>query len=152
MSTINDDQLVERLVPKVLASIRSKAKPVETIPVKDSLEGITSLPAYDTTGGQHKQVLVSLESLKEPALSAGQEAQHATQQASQATERANTATTLANEASERANKSANEADLAAEAANEFAGKIVVCSEDEYDALKEAGDLDDNKLYFVHEEE
>ena len=65
MSTVNDDQLVERLVPKILASIRAKAKAVESVPISTSLEGITSLPAYDTKGGQYKQVLVPIDALKE---------------------------------------------------------------------------------------
>ena len=44
MAVENDDQLVERLVPKILASIRSKAKAVETIDIKADLTGITSIP------------------------------------------------------------------------------------------------------------
>lgn len=67
MAEINDDQLVERLVPKVLSSIRTKAKAVETIPIKADLAGITSLPAYDTTGGQFRCVLVPMDALAEAA-------------------------------------------------------------------------------------
>lgn len=67
MAEINDDQLVERLVPKVLSSIRTKAKAVETIPIKADLEGITSLPAYDTTGEQFRCVLVHMDALAEAA-------------------------------------------------------------------------------------
>lgn len=88
MSTINDDQLVERLVPKVLSAIRAKAKAVETIPVAEDLTGITSLPAYNTTGGQFKNVLVPLNALKEPALTEGQKAAAAAVNANNAAERA----------------------------------------------------------------
>lgn len=88
MSTINDDQLVERLVPKVLSAIRAKAKAVETIPVAEDLTGITSLPAYNTTGGQFKNVLVPLNALKEPALTEGQKAAEAAVNANNAAERA----------------------------------------------------------------
>lgn len=129
MAQINDDQLVERLVPKILSAIRAKAKAVETIPVESDLEGITSLPAYNTHGEQFKQVLVPLDTLKEPALTAGK---------------------MASEAAQLANRYATEAQQAAVAANEFAGKIVVCTEDEYDALQKAGMLDDNKIYFAYE--
>ena len=67
---VNDDQLVERLVPKVLSTIRAKAKPVESLNVKHSMEGITSMPCYDTTGEQFKAVLVPINVLREPALEA----------------------------------------------------------------------------------
>lgn len=67
MSTINDDQLVERLVPKILSSIRTKAKAVETLDVRASLDGITSIPCYDTTGEQFKCVLVSMNAVADAA-------------------------------------------------------------------------------------
>lgn len=70
----NDDQLVERLVPKILSAIRAKSTPVETLKVTDDTSGITSLPAYDTTGEQFKMVLVPVGALKEPAASAAAEA------------------------------------------------------------------------------
>lgn len=63
MAEINDDQLVERLVPKILASIRAKAKAVENIEVTDDLNGITSIPCYDTTGEQYKAVLVAMDAV-----------------------------------------------------------------------------------------
>lgn len=152
MATENDDYLVERLVPKVLAAIRAKAKAVESVPVKSDLSGITSLPAYDTTGGMFKNVLVPIDALKEPALSAGQEAQHATQQANQATERADSATASANIAAQTANEMAEAASQAAAAANEFADKIVVLTEDEYNALVASGSVDEAKIYYTYEEE
>ena len=68
MAIENDDQLVERLVPKILASIRAKAKAVESIDIKADLTGITSIPCYDTSSGMYKQVLVDVNALKEPAL------------------------------------------------------------------------------------
>lgn len=61
--TTNDDQLVERLVPKILSSIRTKAKAVETLDVRASLDGITSIPCYDTTGEQYKAVLVAMDAV-----------------------------------------------------------------------------------------
>lgn len=67
---VNDDQLVERLVPKVLSAIRAKAKAVESLNVKNSMDGITSMPCYDTTGKQFKAVLVPINVLREPALEA----------------------------------------------------------------------------------
>lgn len=91
MAIENDDQFVERLVPKILSSIRAKAKPVESIPVKADLNGITSLPAYDTTGGQHKTVLVEIEALRLPAVEAGEAAIEATAAANAAADRANDA-------------------------------------------------------------
>lgn len=131
MSTINDDQLVERLVPKVLSAIRAKAKAVETIPVAEDLTGITSLPAYNTTGGQFKNVLVPLNALKEPALTEGQKAA---------------------EAAVNANNAATRATEAAIAAEIFAGKIVLCTEEEYNTMLENDTLDDDKLYFAYEPE
>ena len=107
MSTINDDQLVERLVPKMLSAIRAKAKAVETIPVAEDLTGITSLPAYNTTGGQFKNVLVPLNALKEPALTEGQKAAEAAVNANNAATRAETAADDATEAAEAANAYAN---------------------------------------------
>ena len=65
MSTTNDDALVARLVPKILSAIRAKATAVETIPVKNSLSGITSIPCYDTSGGQYRKVLLSMSSLSD---------------------------------------------------------------------------------------
>ena len=79
MAIENDDQLVERLVPKILSSIRAKARAVESLDIKVDLEGITSIPCYDTSGGIFKQVLVEMNALKEPALSAGQTASEAAQ-------------------------------------------------------------------------
>jgi len=89
MATENDDQLVERLVPKVLSSIRAKAKAVESVPIKKDLAGITSLPAYDTTGGQYKNVLVPINALKEPAVEAGEAANAAAANADAAAAKAN---------------------------------------------------------------
>lgn len=143
MAIENDDQLVERLVPKVLTSIRTKSKAVETIPVKADLTGITSMPCYDTTGGQYKMVLVSVDSLKEPASSAADRAEESATAASTAAKEANAAATSANDAA----KSAIEA---AALADEFAGKIEVITEEDYAASEESGTIDDTKLYFVYE--
>ena len=137
MSTINDDQLVERLVPKVLSSIRAKAKAVETIPVAQDLSGITSIPCYDTTGEQFKKVLVPLDALKEPAFSAGEAA-------ADAAERAKAASMEAKQATEDANE-------AALAASQFAGKIVVIHENDYNSALDSGTIDPDKLYFAYEE-
>ena len=131
MAVENDDQLVERLVPKILSSIRAKAKAVESIDITADLEGITSIPCYDTSNGIFKQVLVNINALKEPAQSAGQEA---------------------SDAANRAYNAANEANQAAVAANEFAGKIVLVTEDEYDALVESGRIDESKIYYTYEAE
>lgn len=98
MSTENDDQLVERLVPKILSSIRAKAKPVESIDIKDDLEGITSLPAYDTSNGIFKQVLVPVNALKEPAVEAGEAANTAAANADAAAASANAAADRVTEA------------------------------------------------------
>lgn len=98
MATENDDQLVERLVPKILSSIRAKAKAVESVPVKKDLAGITSLPAYDTTGGQYKNVLVPINALKEPALEAAETADAATASANAAAAEANAAADRVTEA------------------------------------------------------
>lgn len=137
MATINDDMLVERLVPKVLSSIRTKAKAVETIPIKADLTGITSIPCYDTTGEQFRNVLVPIDALKEPAQSAGAAANDAASKAYAATDAANEAAASASEA--------------ADAANEFAGKIVLVSEDEYENAVDSGSIDASKLYFAYEE-
>lgn len=136
MASTNDDMLVERLVPKVLSSIRAKAKPVETIPVAEDLSGITSLPAYDTTGEQFKAVLVPLNALKEPAMTEGQKAAESAEKA--------TAAAIA------ANQAAADAQAAAAAANEFADKIVLLPEEVYDEMLNASTLDETKLYFAHE--
>lgn len=73
----NYDQLVEKLTPKILAAIRAKSKPVESLSVKDNLEGIVSMPAYDTTGQQFKAVLVPLEIFRKVALDAAESANEA---------------------------------------------------------------------------
>ena len=98
MAIINDDQLVERLVPKILSSIRAKSKPVESLSVKADLNGITSLPCYDTTGGQFKNVLVSINALKEPAVEAAETADAATASANAAAAEANAAADRVTEA------------------------------------------------------
>lgn len=131
MSVENDDQLVERLVPKVLASIRAKAKAVESIDIKADLTGITSIPCYDTSNGIYKQVLVDVNALKEPAFSAGE---------------------TAKDAANNAYAMAEAAQNAAIAANEFANKVVVLTEDEYDNLVEQGLIDDTKIYYTYEPE
>lgn len=131
MTTENDDYLVERLVPKVLSSIRAKAKAVESVPIKQDLTGITSLPAYDTTGGQYKNVLVPIDALKEPALSAGQTAM---------------------DAANNAYKMAEEAQKAAMAANEFADRIIVLTEEEYDDLLANYKIDETKIYYTYDPE
>lgn len=138
MAVENDDQLVERLVPKILASIRSKAKAVESLDIKADLTGITSIPCYDTSNGIYKQVLVSVNSLKEPAQSAGQTA----------TDAANRAYNAANDANEAAN-SANEA---AEAANIYANRVRDVTEDEWLAIEENEAWEEGVEYNVYSNE
>lgn len=138
MAVENDDQLVERLVPKILASIRSKAKAVESIDIKADLTGITSIPCYDTSNGIYKQVLVSVNSLKEPAQSAGQTA----------TDAANRAYNAANEANEAAD-SANEA---AEAASIYANRVRDVTEEEWLAIEENEDWEEGVEYNVYSNE
>ena len=96
MATENDDQLVERLVPKILSSIRAKAKPVETLPEVQDLTGITSMPCYNTLGEQFRKVLVPINALKQPAVEAGQAADEATAKANMAAEAAHAAADNAN--------------------------------------------------------
>jgi hypothetical protein len=84
MTTENDDYLVERLVPKVLSAIRAKSRAVESLSVKKDLSGITSLPAYDTTGGQFKTVLVELETFRKPSADAADAANKAAKEANDA--------------------------------------------------------------------
>ena len=138
MAVENDDQLVERLVPKILASIRSKAKAVESIDIKDDLSGITSLPAYDTTGGQYKTVLVPINALKEPAQEAGQIAMEASVKAENA----------ANEANEAAD-SANEA---AEAASIYANRVRDVTEEEWQDIEENEAWEEGVEYNVYSNE
>ena len=138
MATENDDQLVVRLVPKILASIRSIAKAVESIDIKDDLTGITSIPCYDTSDGIYKQVLVSVNSLKEPAQSAGQIA----------TESAVRAENAANEANEAAD-SANEA---AEAASIYANRVRDVTEEEWQAIEENEAWEEGVEYNVYSNE
>lgn len=138
MAIENDDQLVERLVPKILASIRSKAKAVESLDIKADLTGITSIPCYDTSDGIYKQVLVSVNSLKEPAQSAGQIA----------TEAAARAENAANEANEAAD-SANEA---AEAANIYANRVRDVTEEEWLAIEENEAWEEGVEYNVYSNE
>lgn len=73
----NYDQLVEKLTPKILAAIRAKSKPVESLNVKDNMDGIVSMPCYDTNGGIFKAVLVPLDVLRKPALDAEESANNA---------------------------------------------------------------------------
>lgn len=124
MTTENDDQLVERLVPKILSSIRAKAKAVESLDIKDNLEGITSIPCYDTSNGIYKQVLVSIEILKEPAKSAADFALDAAKQATQA----------------------------AEAANAYANRVRDVTEDEWQAIKENESWEEGVEYNVYSDE
>lgn len=138
MAVENDDQLVERLVPKILASIRSKAKAVESLDIKADLTGITSIPCYDTSNGIYKQVLVSVNSLKEPAQSAGQTA----------TDAANRAYNAANDANEAAD-SANEA---AEAASIYANRVRDVTEEEWLAIEENEAWEEGVEYNVYSNE
>lgn len=124
MTTENDDQLVERLVPKILSSIRAKAKAVESLDVKADLAGITSIPCYDTSNGIYKQVLVSIEILKEPAKSAADFALDAAKQANQA----------------------------AEAANDYANRVRDVTEDEWQAIKENESWEEGVEYNVYSDE
>lgn len=91
MTTENDDYLVERLVPKVLSAIRAKSRAVESLSVKKDLSGITSLPAYDTTGGQFKTVLVELETFRKPSADAADAANKAAIEAADAAKEASDA-------------------------------------------------------------
>lgn len=97
MGTVNDDILVERITPKILSAIRSKSKPVESLSVKADLTGITSLPAYDTTGGQYKKVLVGMEALRKPATDAASIASSAADKANAAADKANATNALVSE-------------------------------------------------------
>ena len=97
MGTVNDDILVERITPKILSAIRSKSKPVESLSVKADLTGITSLPAYDTTGGQYKKVLVGMEALRKPATDAASIASSAADKANAAADKANATNALVTE-------------------------------------------------------
>lgn len=124
MTTENDDQLVERLVPKILSSIRAKAKAVESLDIKDNLEGITSIPCYDTSNGIYKQVLVSIGILKEPAKSAADFALDAAKQANQA----------------------------AEAANAYANRVRDVTEDEWQTIKENESWEEGVEYNVYSDE
>lgn len=124
MTTENDDQLVERLVPKILSSIRAKAKAVESLEIKDNLEGITSIPCYDTSNGIYKQVLVSIGILKEPAKSAADFALDAAKQANQA----------------------------AEAANAYANRVRDVTEDEWQTIKENESWEEGVEYNVYSDE
>ena len=97
MGTVNDDILVERITPKILSAIRSKSKPVESLSVKADLTGITSLPAYDTTGGQYKKVLVGMEALRKPATDAASIASSAADKANASADKANATNALVTE-------------------------------------------------------
>lgn len=148
MAIENDDQLVERLVPKILSSIRAKARAVESLDIKADLEGITSIPCYDTSGGIFKQVLVEMNALKEPALSAGQTASDAAQRAYAAAQNATEGEALREEAEARRN-----ADYAAVKKDLITGnKILVVSEEEYEDAVDSGTIDSTKLYFAYEED
>ena len=138
MAVENDDQLVERLVPKILASIRSKAKAVESLDIKADLTGITSIPCYDTSDGIYKQVLVSVNSLKEPAQSAGQIATEAAVRAENAANEANEATDSANEA--------------AEAASIYANRVRDVTEEEWLAIEENEAWEEGVEYNVYSNE
>lgn len=138
MAVENDDQLVERLVPKILASIRSKAKAVESLDIKADLAGITSIPCYDTSDGIYKQVLVSVNSLKEPAQSAGQIA-------TEAAVRAENAALEANEAADSANE-------AAEAASIYANRVRDVTEEEWIAIEENEAWEEGVEYNVYSNE
>lgn len=138
MAVENDDQLVERLVPKILASIRSKAKAVESLDIKADLTGITSIPCYDTSDGIYKQVLVSVNSLKEPAQSAGQIA-------TEAAVRAENAANEANEAADNANE-------AAEAASIYANRVRDVTEEEWLAIEENEAWEEGVEYNVYSNE
>lgn len=151
MGLQNDNELVERLVPKILSSIRTKAKAVESVPVKQDLSGITSLPCYDTTGGQYKTVLVPINALKEPALESAQEYKDAIAETEAATEAAKAATSKADTAREKTEAAiANANKVAADLVTN--GQIILLSEDEYNETVDNGKVDETKLYFAYEEE
>ena len=153
MAIENDDQLVERLVPKILSSIRAKARAVESLDIKADLEGITSIPCYDTSGGIFKQVLVEMNALKEPAFSAGQTASDAAQRAYEAARNATEGEALREEAEEQRVLADNQRkeDYAAIREDLITGnKILVVSEDEYEEALDSGTIDETKLYFAYE--
>lgn len=132
MGTVNDDALVERLTPKILSAIRSKSKPVESLSVKADLTGVTSLPGYDTTGGQYKKVLVAIDALRQPALDAASGV-------IEATDRANAAADNALAAAEETRKVTDELSGLHDVVSESESERVVAEQGRVDAESERVD-------------
>ena len=87
-----------------------------------------------------------MNSLKEPAFSAGQTASDAAQRAYAAAKNATEGEALREEAEAR-----RKADYAAVKEDLITGnKILVVSEDEYEEALDSGTIDETKLYFAYE--
>lgn len=104
----------------VLDAIKSESQSVDELPVVDSLDGITSLPAM--RGEELVSAPITL--LSKPATDAAAVANASAKKADTATANANTATTNANNATTRANEATQAANEAAGNANKAAGTVV----------------------------
>ena len=114
------DQEKQEIKNDVLDAIKSESQSVDELPVVESLDGITSLPAM--RGEELVSAPISL--LSKPATDAAALANTATRNANTATSNANTATTNANNATTRANEATTSANQAAQNANQAAETVV----------------------------
>lgn len=114
------DQEKQEIKNDVLDAIKSESQSVDELPVVESLDGITSLPAM--RGEELVSAPISL--LSKPATDAAALAKTATNNANTATANANTATTNANNATTRANEATTSANQAAQNANQAAETVV----------------------------
>ena len=114
------EQEKQEIKNDVLDAIKSESQSVDELPVVESLDGITSLPAM--RGQELVSAPVSL--LSKPATDAAALAKTATNNANTATTNANNAATRANEAKTSADEAAASANAAAENANAAAETVV----------------------------
>ena len=114
------DQEKQEIKKDVLDAIKSESQSVDELPVVESLDGITSLPAM--RGEELVSAPISL--LSKPATDAAAVANASAKKADTATANANTATTNANNATTRANAATQAATEAAGNANAAAGTVV----------------------------
>lgn len=124
---------------EIVARLKKDSQGVGDVPEAESLDGITSLPAYQDTEGEDmpKIVRAPLNLLAEPALEAAEKADKAAANADEKASAAETATQSANEAATNTNQAIQNAKTATDAANASASSANQATENANTAASNA---------------
>lgn len=124
---------------EIVARLKEDSQGVGDVPEAESLDGITSLPAYQDAEGEDmpKIVRAPLNLLAEPALEAAKKANEAAEKADGKASAAETATQSANEAATNTNQAIQNAKTATDAANASASSANQATENANTAASNA---------------